>query len=70
MDSKTDDVRPAPAVQERVRRLKASGVLGGTTTHVMEQFLSQLHVLSGMRATNPVRPTVTAEWPKIPLSPA
>jgi DNA-binding Lrp family transcriptional regulator len=128
----------APAVHERVKRLKASGVLKGTTTridgtgvgkpflafvhvdaegwgksqrmmklgsfpeveemhsvagdtcvilkvrtasaHAMEQFLSQLYVLPGVRSTRsfvvlstylerPVQPLVTAEWPDIPLPP-
>ncbi|MGD9886086.1 MAG: Lrp/AsnC family transcriptional regulator [Reyranella sp.] len=128
-----------PAVHERVKRLKASGVLEGTTTridaaavgkpflafvhvdadgwgksqrmmklrqfpeleemhsvagdtsvilkvrtasaHAMEQFLAQLYVLPGVRATRsfvvlstylerPVQPTVTTEWPEIPLPPA
>ncbi len=125
-----------PAVHERVRRMKASGALMGTTTridpasagkpflafvhvdadgwgksqrmmklghfpeieemhsvagdtcvimkvrtasaHAMEQFLSQLYVLPGVRATKsyvvlatyverPVQAQVTAEWPKIPM---
>jgi len=129
----------APAVHERVKRLKASGVLAGTTTridgaavgkpflafvhvdadgwgksqrmmklrqfpeveemhsvagdtsvilkvrtasaHAMEQFLAQLYVLPGVRGTRsyvvlstflerPVQPTVTSEWPEIPLPPA
>lgn len=129
----------APAVHERVKRLKASGVLEGTTTridaasvgkpflafvhvdadgwgksqrmmklrqfpeleemhsvagdtsvilkvrttsaHAMEQFLAQLYVLPGVRATRsyvvlstylerPVQPTITSEWPEIPLPPA
>jgi Lrp/AsnC family leucine-responsive transcriptional regulator len=129
----------APAVHERVKRLKASGVLAGTTTRIdaasvgkpflafvhvdadgwgksqrmmklhrfpeveemhsvagdtcvilkvratsaqaMEQFLSQVYVLPGVRATRsfvvlstylerPVQPTITSEWPEIPLPPA
>ena len=47
----------------------------------LEQFLAQLYVLPGIRATRsfvvlstylerPVQPTVTTEWPEIPLSPA
>jgi DNA-binding Lrp family transcriptional regulator len=128
----------APAVHERVRRLRASGVLAGTTARIdgasvgkpflafvhidadgwgksqrmmklrhfpeveemhsvagdtcvilkvrtasaqsMEQFLSQLYVLPGVRATRsfvvlstylerPVQPFVTSEWPQIPLPP-
>jgi Lrp/AsnC family transcriptional regulator, leucine-responsive regulatory protein len=129
----------APAVHERVKRLKASGVLEGTTTridaasvgkpflafvhvdadgwgksermmklrqfpeleemhsvagdtsvilkvrttsaHAMEQFLAQLYVLPGVRATKSfvvlstylersVQPTITSEWPDIPSPPA
>ncbi|MGE0426023.1 MAG: Lrp/AsnC family transcriptional regulator [Reyranellaceae bacterium] len=129
----------APAVHERVKRLKASGVLEGTTTridaaavgkpflafvhvdadgwgksqrmmqlrrfpeveemhsvagdtsvvlkvrtssaHAMEQFLAQLYVLPGVRGTRsfvvlstylerPVQPTVTTQWPEVPLPPA
>ena len=128
----------APAVYERVKRLKACGVLKGTTTcidgpsvgkpflafiHVdadgwgksqrmmkllkfpeieemhsvagdtcvilkvrtkdaqaMEEFLSQLYILPGVRATKsyvvfstyaerPVQPDVTVDWPDIPLPP-
>lgn len=127
-----------PAVHERVRRLKAAGVLAGTTTridpaavgkpllafvhvdadgwgksqrmlklqhfpeveeihsvagdtcvilkvrtanpHALEQFLSQLYVLPGVRATKSyvvlstylertVQPLVTQEWPAVPLPP-
>jgi Lrp/AsnC family transcriptional regulator, leucine-responsive regulatory protein len=128
----------APAVHERVRRLKADGVLAGTTTsidgaaigkpflafvhvdadgwgksqrmmtltafpeveemhsvagdtcvilkvrtasaHDMEQFLSQLYVLPGMRGTKSyvvlstylertVQADITGDWPQIPLPP-
>lgn len=129
----------APAVHERVKRLRATGVLEGTTTridaasvgkpflafvhvdadgwgksqrmmqlrrfpeveemhsvagdtsvvlkvrtssaHAMEQFLAQLYVLPGVRATRSyvvlstylersVQPTVTTQWPEVPLPPA
>lgn len=128
----------APAVHERVKRLKTSGVLEGTTTridaasvgkpflafvhvdadgwgksqrmmklrqfpeleemhsvagdtsvilkvrtasaHAMEQFLAQLYVLPGVRATRSfvvlstylersVQPTITPEWPDLPPPP-
>lgn len=128
----------APAVHERVKRLRASGVLTGTraaidgaaigkpflafvhvdadgwgnrqrmirpaafpeveemhsvagdtcvilklrtaTAQAMEHFLSQLHVLQGVRGTKsfvvlttylerPVQAEVTASWPDIPLPP-
>jgi DNA-binding Lrp family transcriptional regulator len=128
----------APAVHERVKRLKASGVLARTTVqldpaavgkpllafvhvdadgwgksrrmlrlerfpeveeihsvagdtcvilkvrtadpHALEQFLSQVHVLPGVRGTRSyvvlstylertVQPFVTREWPDVPLPP-